>query len=155
MLQLVADRLKKTNEKKEGKHDSFGKHVADELTNIPPEMVPYVKKIINMAIFEGYMKTLTSTSSIVTKCETQQPPMLSQQPSRQFPIIQVPQRRYTLHTLQPAPAYVSSPLTSPEDIISSGQSSLQHSDMDELQQGQDIQLDHYSAGQLFSQFSEK
>ncbi|XP_050313676.1 uncharacterized protein LOC126748466 [Anthonomus grandis grandis] len=37
VLQLVADRLKKSDGIVLGKHDSFGKHVADELNNMPLE----------------------------------------------------------------------------------------------------------------------
>lgn len=67
MLQLVVERLKKTDDVKVGQHDSFGKHVADELNSMAPEMVPYVKKLINLAIFEGHMRTLNVSSSIVTQ----------------------------------------------------------------------------------------
>lgn len=65
VLQLVAQRLQK-EDVKPGQHDNFGKHIADELNNMSPEMLPHVKKIINMAIYEGQMKTLNSMSSIVT-----------------------------------------------------------------------------------------
>lgn len=60
VLQLVAKRL----EKGEGKYVAFGNHITQELSNMPPEMVPFVQKIINDAIFEGHMKTLNRTSRI-------------------------------------------------------------------------------------------
>lgn len=62
VLELVAKRL----EAGEGHYDAFGKYVAQELTNMSPEMVPFVKKIINDAIFEGHMKVLNRTSRIST-----------------------------------------------------------------------------------------
>lgn len=67
VLELVADRLAKNDATKEEMHTSFGKRVAEELNNMTPEIIPFVKKIINDAIFEGQMKSLNITFAIITQ----------------------------------------------------------------------------------------
>lgn len=73
----MAERLR-NNDVQPRRNDNFGKHVADELNNMSPDMLLYVKKLINMAIFEGQMKSLNASSSIVTQQSfpLQQPPPL-------------------------------------------------------------------------------
>lgn len=129
VLQLVAERLRKTDDVKVGQHDSFGKHVADELNNMTPEMVPYVKKIINLAIFEGHMKTLNMSSAIVT-----------QQVSGLFPSVQPPQNHFSI--LQP-----------PQDNFSSAQPMQGQYHVNIVPP--ETQADHASATQYFSQFCDK
>lgn len=75
VLQLVAEMLKKTDDILVGKHDLFGKHVADELNNMLPEIVAYVKKIINLAVLERHFENFECifiNRSIVTQQVTDQ-----------------------------------------------------------------------------------
>ncbi|XP_014287052.1 uncharacterized protein [Halyomorpha halys] len=65
-MQSVTENLRRNDDSKIDRNEIFGKYVADELNNMPLEMVPHVKKIINLAIFEGNMKTLNATSAIKT-----------------------------------------------------------------------------------------
>lgn len=104
VLQLVADRLKR-NDATEGKHASFGKHVAEELNNMPPEIIPFVKKNINDAIFEGQMKSLNRTSSIITH-SPQGKFWTTQSPQGQFSTTQ--SRRGQFSTINYTPTETSS-----------------------------------------------
>ncbi|CAH1109053.1 unnamed protein product [Psylliodes chrysocephalus] len=64
VLQLVADPLTKNDNTKDDMCTAFGNHIAAELSNMAPEMLPYVKKIIKDAIFEGQMRSLNKTAII-------------------------------------------------------------------------------------------
>jgi hypothetical protein len=64
VLNLVA--LKLQSQEEHNKCSTFGKHIAEELSAQPEEMLKYCKKIINDAIFEAQMGTLNRTSRIVT-----------------------------------------------------------------------------------------
>lgn len=46
---------------------AFGAYVCEELRKLNLEMIPFVKKLINEAIFEGQMESLNRTSRIVTE----------------------------------------------------------------------------------------
>lgn len=72
-LRLLTDKLTKNKATTEGEYATFGSYVAAELRNMPSEMIPFVKKIINDAIFEGHMKSLNKTSSIKTDAIEQGP----------------------------------------------------------------------------------
>lgn len=65
ILQLISEQLGESDDKTE-QHNNFAKHLATELNGVPAEMIHFVKRIINLAIFEGYMKNLNADSSIIT-----------------------------------------------------------------------------------------
>lgn len=67
------------------RYEAFGRHIAQELANMSSEMVPFVQKVINEAIFNGQIKALNNTSRVLTHGE--------QQPQRS-PIIAYDDRRY-------------------------------------------------------------
>lgn len=69
VLELVAKRL----EAGEGHYDAFGKYVAQELTNMSPEMVPFVKKIINDYI----RRTLLNRTSRISTAELVAPQIIA------------------------------------------------------------------------------
>lgn len=48
-----------------GRYTSYGQHVAQELSDLPQEMAIYCKKIINEALFEAQLGSLTACSRIV------------------------------------------------------------------------------------------
>lgn len=58
---IVADTLQN-----QGKYTAYGKHVAEELQELPTKMAIYCKRMINEAIFQAQLGNLTENSKIIT-----------------------------------------------------------------------------------------
>ena len=52
-----------------GRYSSYGKHIAQELEELSPNMAIYCKKIINEAIYQAELRNLTSESRVVNEEE--------------------------------------------------------------------------------------
>lgn len=53
-----------------GRYAAYGKHIGQELQDLPPKMAVYCKKIINEAIYHAQLGDLTIHSRVVNEAES-------------------------------------------------------------------------------------